>query len=118
MLLHSLRRSRTLARWVLVWFAFAMGVAVAAPVVQPLNLGGICSASAAMGDPQSDADAAGLHTILQCVLCLGAGAPPVTAETGLGGQLAPQAPVPTVPVAVALASRNSPLLARAPPAAQ
>lgn len=116
MLLQSLRRSRTLARLVLVWFVLAMGVAVAAPALQPVAMAGICSASAASDGGEHPGDAAASHASLQCILCLGAGAPPTAGLTGLAPSLAPEAPVPAASVVALLAPRNSPLLARAPPA--
>ena len=115
MLLHTLRRSHTLAHLVLVWFVLAMGVAVAAPVVQPLNLGGICSASTVSGDEQPASGTNGHHT-LQCVLCLSAGAPPLAAPAAFVPASLNNALLPRVPAPVVLAARNSPLSARAPPA--
>ena len=116
MLLHTLRRSHTLARLVLVWFVLAMGVAIAAPAVQPLDLGGICSASAKSQNQQPEAGGAANHHTLQCVLCLGVGAPPLAALTPIGATFAADVLVPHAPAVVALALRNSPLSARAPPA--
>lgn len=119
MLLQSLRHSRTLTRLVLAWFVFAMGMAVAAPTVQPLALGSICSATAtsdvASAAPDGNA-AAGVHHSVQCVLCLAAGAPPAALATlsfGFSGSSAPHA---VRNRALALAARQSPLAARAPPA--
>jgi hypothetical protein len=116
MLLHTLRRSHTLARLVLVWFVLAMGVAIAAPSVQSVDLGGICSAATAAGEGQPDAGAVDSHHGLQCVLCLNVGAPPVASLASVSAYGAPQALVPHVPPVVTLAARNSPLAARAPPA--
>lgn len=115
MLLHTLRRSHTLARLVLVWFVFAMGVAVAAPVVQPLNLGGICSASAVSGDEQPASGTSSSHHTLQCVLCLGAGAPPLATPAAFSSASLDNTLLPWPPAPVVLAARNSPLSARAPP---
>jgi len=42
--LQSLRQARTLIRWMLACFVLAMGVAVAAPVVNPQALSLVCSA--------------------------------------------------------------------------
>lgn len=115
MLLQSLRRSRTLARLVLVWFVFAMGVAVAAPAVQPLVLDSICSAATDGGNPPDGNAAVGAHHSVQCVLCLAVGAPPSApgaASVGFSGSTV----LNTVrDQAVLLAMRQSPLAARAPP---
>jgi len=117
MLLHTLRRSHTLTRWVLVWFVLAMGMAVAAPAVQPVSLGGICSASATVpADPSESSGAVANHDALKCVLCLGAGAPPVVEQASLVHAAAPTDWLPLPPSEVVLSARNSPLSARAPPA--
>ncbi|OGB31102.1 MAG: DUF2946 domain-containing protein [Burkholderiales bacterium RIFCSPLOWO2_12_FULL_61_40] len=76
--LHALRQARTLAHWVLVWFVLAVGVAVAAPLVQPQSSTLVCTASGAVkllagGDEGSVAPA---HHTLDCVLCLALSAPP------------------------------------------
>ena len=77
-LLHTLRKSTALARWVLLWWCMALGVAVASPWVQPVQHMLVCSASGSVtvqdtGLPDTPA---GHH--LDCVLCLGPGAPPVS----------------------------------------
>lgn len=119
MLLHTLRHSRTLVRMVLVWFVLAMGLAVAAPAVQPIALDSICSAASAAdaGAPQPDGDnTAGLHHSLQCVMCLAVGAPPsVQVDTAVASPDAAVLPT-AMHQAVVLAQRQSPLAARAPPA--
>ena len=82
--LQSLRQSRALIRWMLACFALAVGVAVAAPVVNPQALSLVCSAGGsvklvAADDVDSGAPAAMAHT-LDCVMCLPAGAPPASAD--------------------------------------
>ena len=77
-LLHTLRKSTALARWVLLWWCMALGVAVASPWVQPVQHMLVCSASGSVTVQDTGlADTpAGHH--LDCVLCLGPGAPPVS----------------------------------------
>ncbi len=82
--LLSLRQSRALIRWMLACFALAIGVAVAAPVVNPQALSLVCSAGGsvklvAADDVDGGAPATMAHT-LDCVMCLPAGAPPATAD--------------------------------------
>lgn len=76
--LQTLRQARTLAHGVLVWFVLAVGVAVAAPLVQPQSGTLVCSASGAfkllVGD--DDGSVAPTSHTLECVLCLALGAPP------------------------------------------
>lgn len=116
MLLHTLRQSRLLARWVLVWVVLAMGVAVAAPAVQPINLATVCSTAAAVDD---DGASGGMttsnHHSLQCVLCLGFSAPPQHAAVSSLALPHASTLVATTGDAPVLAPRTSPLAARAPP---
>lgn len=116
--LQALRQARTLAHMVLVWFVLAVGVAVAAPLVQPQSATLVCTASGAVklvagGDEGS---AAPKHHTLDCVLCLALGAPPSAPLDGL----APASALRSIQVelsAAPLARRSaSPLPARGPPA--
>ena len=117
MLLQTLRQSRALARWVLVCLALAMGVAVAAPVVQPLDMGGICSAAGNAGNGESNPDGlpAGSHHALQCVLCLGLSAPPQACARPVSVPASNDGVQLPYPLTVVGAPRPSPLIARAPP---
>jgi len=83
--LQAFRQARTLIRWVLVWFALTLGLAVATPLVQPQSLSLVCTTAGAVklvasGDQGSAPTMS--HTALDCVLCLATGAPlNVTAGT-------------------------------------
>jgi hypothetical protein len=81
--LQSLREARSIVRWMLVWFVLSIGVAVAAPVVNPQALTLICTTAGSVKFVSSDAadDGAGTPSGMQahaldCVMCLPAGAPP------------------------------------------
>ena len=76
-LLHTLRKSTDLARWVLLWWCMALGVAVASPWVQPVQHMLVCSASGSVTVQDTGLPGAPAGQHLDCVLCLGAGAPPV-----------------------------------------
>lgn len=116
MLLQTLRQSHALARWVLVWFVLAMGVAVAAPSMQPVKLSTICSASsAALADGAPDGMDSAAHHGLQCVLCLGASAPPLALASVVFHTADAHSVILAPTDRVALAPRRSPLAARAPP---
>ncbi len=76
--MQRLRHAHHLARLVLAWFALALGVAVAAPVVQPQSVQWVCSGSGGLtlhvpnddgGQPPSP------HT-LDCPLCVAVAPPP------------------------------------------
>ena len=74
---HALKNCRALARSVLAWFIFSIGVAIANPLVQPLESSFVCSASGSMelriGDDSGTN--APEHT-LECIMCLALHAPP------------------------------------------
>jgi len=115
--MQTLRQARFLARLVLVWFALALGAAIASPLVKPQAIELVCASGGAMklivkSDDGSQAPAS--HT-LDCPLCATVGAPPPLAQ--------PTATLPDVlahvllPIAAAhIAGRTAaPLPARGPP---
>lgn len=110
----SLRQARFLARLVLAWFALAIGVAVAAPVVQPKAAGLlVCSGGTMKLLVQGDGDDTALT--LDCPLCATpAGPPPVIAATGV--QVGLSYAVQPVPAARLAARTAAPPPARGPPA--
>ena len=76
--MHQLRNAKLIARFVLVWFALSIGVAIASPLVKPQSMQLICSGSGAIKVVTTSADGttpASSHT-LDCPLCAGFGAPP------------------------------------------
>jgi hypothetical protein len=80
--MQILRRAHTLARFVLVWFALSIGVAIASPIVKPQAMELICSGSGAVkllikSDDGSTQVAS--HT-LDCPLCASLSAPPPVAR--------------------------------------
>lgn len=77
-LLHTLRQSRALARWILLWWCLALGVAVAAPWLKSVQHTLVCSASGSVMVQDTGAPDAPVGQHLDCVLCLTAGAPPVS----------------------------------------
>lgn len=94
--LQSLRQDRTIVHAMLVWFALSLGVAVAAPVVNPQALTLVCSAAGVVqlkAGTDGDAPPSMGHT-LDCVLCMVAGAPPA-------------APVVVAPAALAHVQRST-----------
>lgn len=80
--MQSLRHARPLIRFVLVWFALALGVAVASPLVKPPTLAMVCTSagvvSLALAGGDGDVAPSHAHT-LECPLCLMMGAPPPVA---------------------------------------
>ena len=76
--MHHLRNAKLIARFMLVWFALSIGVAIASPMVKQQGMELVCSGAGAMkvifaGD-DGKMPATG-HT-LDCLLCAGISAPP------------------------------------------
>ena len=115
-LLHTLRSSRALARWVLLCWCLVLGVAIAAPLVQPVNTMQVCSASGSMPMPDGDPSTPALGHHLDCVFCLGAVAPPsALPSTGTAPAVATAALWTAVPTAPR-SPRAAPPPGRGPPA--
>lgn len=116
--MQTLRRAHTLARFVLVWFALSIGVAIASPIVKPQAMELICTSAGAMKVLVTTDDGAkelSGHT-LDCPLCATLSAPPPTArQTAEPAQ--PLAHVLQSIAAAHIASLTAaPLPARGPPA--
>jgi hypothetical protein len=114
--MEALRRAQRLTRLVLAWFALSVGIAVAAPVLQPLGDDVICSGSSAaksMASEHADAAGGGHHHMKDCASCALTGVPsaPVTFAASTPPADMPAAVLPT---SVAVRS-GSPFSARAPP---
>ena len=114
--MQTLRRARFLARLVLAWFVLALGVAVAAPLVQPQSMELVCASGGAMKliVKSDDGTPVAGHT-LDCPLCATVGAPPPVPQLAA---VAPQALAHalTSTVAAHIAGRTAaPLPPRGPP---
>ncbi|MBA3773746.1 MAG: DUF2946 domain-containing protein, partial [Ramlibacter sp.] len=102
--MQALRRATFLARLVLAWFALAIGVAMASPLVQPRAMEVICSGAGGMkllaGDGEAGAPVAG-HA-LDCPLCVSLDAPRAGSQ-GFGQvqRAAGEAPCPVGPTRIA-----------------
>lgn len=81
--MQTLRNADLLARFVLVWFALSMGVAIVSTLVQPKGMQLVCSADGAITVQfdQGDGDVSGSRAnTLDCPMCAAAGAPPLQAS--------------------------------------
>lgn len=120
--LQSLREARTIVRWMLVWFALSIGVAVAAPVVNPQALTLICTTAGSVkfvsdsaGD-SADGLPSGMQAhALDCVMCLPAGAAPVSAPV-FSVPVSARALQPAAPPAHTVSRPIEAASARGPPA--
>ena len=115
--MQRLRHALHLTRFVLVWFALSVGVAVASPMVQPKAMDLVCTSSGSiklvvLGD---DADSASTSHALDCPLCATLAGPlpwaraPLSFESPLAHALRPAA---AAHIAVVTAP---PLPSRGPP---
>lgn len=82
--LQTIRQAPRLIRAVLAWFVLSVGVAVAAPVLQPQSLTLVCSGTGsvrlvATGDLGGPAGLMAVQHTLDCVMCLALSAPPSVA---------------------------------------
>ncbi len=119
--MHALRTARSLARWILVWFALCLGVAAAAPLASPHVYELICSGSGTVkllvkGDDGSVTKVGA--SSMDCSLCAPGGAPPISSSSVPVVPAQPLAyatwPVPAARIAALTAA---PLPARGPPTA-
>ncbi|WP_370678626.1 DUF2946 domain-containing protein [Comamonas sp. GB3 AK4-5] len=118
--MHALRNAHHLARWVMLWFALTLGVAIASPWVSPRTMELVCTTGGVMKmvvlSDQGEA-VTSLHSSLDCPLCLGLALPPASHWS-----TAPQ-PVPLGPTLQPIVARylpaatGGPLPPRGPPAA-
>ena len=117
--MHALRTSSTLARLVLAWLLLTLGVAVAAPLVQPQAMEIVCStgAGAKVVLVATDDNEAPLvaPTTLECLLCLGASAPPAAIALPTLGPVPESQPPALRSVVRIVATHGAPLPARGPP---
>ena len=116
------RKAPLIARCVLVWFALAIGVAAAAPLLHPQALQGVCSAS---GNSNSNKFVGGAGKAqskpaslsLDCPLCAGIGAPPPRASALFAAAPPPSLAVPMPDRSLRPLPTAVPPPARGPPAA-
>lgn len=117
--MNALRNAYRFARFVLVWFALSIGVAIASPLVKPQTLELICSGAGVMKllvhTEEGSQDVAGF--MLDCPLCLSPGAPPPPNAHAIVNPVQPLAYLlQSIPSARIAALTAAPLPARGPPA--
>ena len=118
--MQILRNAHLIARFVLVWFALSIGVAIAAPIVNPQGVDMVCTGAGNMKlliQTDDGSHELGSNT-LDCPLCgmLGAAPPPLASLA----KLAPVQPLgyvlQPIPAAHIASLTAAPLPARGPPA--
>ena len=106
------------ARFVLIWFALSVGVAIASPWVKPQALQLVCSGASSMllATDSDDGSAPGSSPRLECPACLFFDAPAAEISVPVFATVEPavfaRRPLAADPVAFASAA---PLPARGPP---
>lgn len=116
--MQTLRNAHLLARFVLVWFALFVGVAIASPLVKPQASLLICSGMGVMKiQVQGDDGSPDLKAkTLDCSLCAATNAPPPS-TTLASEPVSPLAYVlQSIPSAIIAALTAAPPPARGPPA--
>lgn len=115
--MQRLRNAHIIARLVLVWFALFVGVATAAPILNPQSKQLVCSASGQMKLIASDdaSDEATNHLGLDCVLCTGVSAPPPQSWGSVEPYQALSYALHAIESARIAAATSAPLPARGPP---
>jgi hypothetical protein len=113
--MQDLRHARFLARLVLAWFALAIGVAIASPIVKPQGAQLICSGGGmTLQLPAGDDGTAPVAHTLDCPLCAAVAPPPPMAEAVPVVQPLGHV-VQAIPAAIHAARIASPPPARGPP---
>ena len=115
--MQTLRRARTVTRFVLVWFALSIGVAIASPIIKPRAIELICSGSGAMKvlvkTDDGTLEPSG-HT-LDCPLCASSSAPPPVARQAAEPVQALAGVLRGIPAARMASRTAAPPPARGPP---
>lgn len=115
--MFNLRRAQSLARLVLAWFVLSMGMAMAAPVVNPQSTQLICTGSGVMKVLVTTAD--GVQEVasqsMDCPLCASMSAPPPIARLAAQPLLPLSYAVQAIPAAVIAKRTALPPPGRGPP---
>lgn len=115
--MQTLRHAHLLARLVLVWFVLSLGVAVAAPLVQPQSMQLVCTASGAMKLVTSSADSTEAPTLhlLDCSLCVAVAPPPAPPVVAVAAPQPLAFALGRLPAVRIAAKSGAPLPPRGPP---
>lgn len=116
-LLQTLRRATALARWVLLGFVLSLGVAIAAPIVNPQATQLICSASGGMKIIVTTADGSTqvASQSMDCPLCVSIIAPPPVLKSKFEPVQSLSYALQPISAAIIALRTAAPLPARGPP---
>ena len=115
--MNRLRQAIHITRFVLVWFALSIGVAIASPVLNPKGVDMVCTGTGVMKlVVQGDDDSTASAKTMDCPLCMSITPPPPEFNTTLT-QPSPLAhAVQPIAAAHIAAITAPPLPSRGPPA--
>jgi hypothetical protein len=115
--MNALRHFRSIARLVLVWFVVSIGVAVASPLVRPVNTLLVCTGAGMKALVQSEDGSATEQgrTALDCPLCATMAAPPPEAAGAARSILPLGYAMQSIPAGHIASRTAAPLPARGPP---
>lgn len=116
--MHIFRNTPLIARLVLVWFALFIGVAIAAPFVQPAGLQMVCTGSGGMklvatGDGDSEPK---VSMGMDCPLCASFSAPPTNMTVAMAKPSPLAFALHPIAAAIIAATTAPPMPSRGPPA--
>ncbi|MBC7604596.1 MAG: DUF2946 domain-containing protein [Ramlibacter sp.] len=116
--MQALRRAHFLARLVLTWFVLTIGVAVAAPVINPVGMQLICSGGGVMKvlPASSSGEQPSVALTMDCPLCGAMSAPPPATQELVQLHQRAVALVSVEPESRIVHTDAAPLPARGPPA--
>ena len=118
-LLQRLRQASHITRFMLVWFALSLGVAIASPVINPQPLELICASNGVMKVLVKNADGTSTEEsrrMLDCPMCGTVAAPPPVAKAVTEPAQPLGRVLQTIPAAHIAALTAAPPPARGPPA--
>jgi hypothetical protein len=116
--MQTLRNAHLIARFVLVWFALSIGVAIASPLVKPQAMELICSGMGVMKLQVQGSDGSQdlSPKTLDCPLCVTGCAPPPVASQAFEPVQPLAYVLQSIPSAIIAALTAAPPPARGPPA--
>ena len=116
--MYSPRFARLIARWVLMWFALSLGVAIASPLVHPQGTEMVCSGAGVMKlvVHHDDGSTATVGLSLDCPVCANLGAPPPALAWGAEPPFELAFSLLPLEIARIASLLRGPWQARAPPA--
>jgi hypothetical protein len=117
--MQTLRQARFLARLVLAWFLLSLGVAIASPLLKPVNFEVVCASTGtgamklvAKGETGEQPG----PTVFDCPMCAGPSAPPPQSHAAHSFAVPLAHVLQAIPAARIAALTTAPLPARGPPA--